>query len=259
MNKILSTVISIALLVAPAHALVVSDPGAYTRMAQQIQEAQKIFTEVKRQVEELQRLHKSVTGNLKRGVGSVRDIRRIKRMLEDILPSFYKLTLPDGTQLDNQSTEDITKAIDSIFISRSEFPDQAGVTEEQQQVYRQRAVKASLAYSESLLADMNDSLEKLEQLSAQIDETQTLKDAQDLTNRYLQELLTGQTKMILLLAQMSRAEAALSYTGVNNTEKGNLRPATSEEYLDYLGKRGSKYWKPAPGAEDTMKKLMGYE
>ena len=258
MRRLFIMFIASSLIHAQAFALVVSDPGAYTRMAQQIQEAQKIYTEAKRQVAEMQRIYKNLSGNLGRGKGSIRDIRRIKSILEDVLPAFYDLTLPDGTKLDKRSTEDIVKGIDNIFISSGKHPTEAGLTEEQKRVYRQRALKASLAYSESLLSDTTDSLEKLETLAAQIDETETLKDAQDLTNRYLQELLTGQTKVILLLAQMSRAEAALSYKGVGNEEQGTLKNVGGEEYLDMLGKKGSKYWKPRREAQDTMHKLMGY-
>tara|TARA_R110000868_G_scaffold138329_1_gene352300 strand:- start:23741 stop:24523 length:783 start_codon:yes stop_codon:yes gene_type:complete len=257
MKTTTSIVLTFLILATQVQALVVSDPGAYTRLIQQIQEAQKIYTEVKKQVQEVQRVYKNLEGNLKRGVGSLRDIRRIKGNIERLIPSLYRLSLPDGTEIDPSLSEDIGKAIDQIFISPTANPKEAELTEEQQRVYRQRALKSSLSFSESMLADVNKSLEQFESLAAQIDETEKLKDAQDLTNRYLQEILTGQTKVIMLLAQLARAEAALNYQGVENNEQGKVKAFTSEQYLDQLGKYGSKYWKAKPEAESIMHELMG--
>lgn len=238
-------------------ALIVSDPGAYIRIAQQIQEAQKIYSEVQKQVQEVQRVYKNLEGNLKRGVGSVRDIRRIKNNLQRLIPALYNLSLPDGTKIDPSISEDVGKALDQIFVSPTANPQESELTREQQRIFTQRTLKSSLSFSESILADIEQSLENFETLAAQIDETKTLKDSQDLTNRYLQEILTGQSKVIMLLAQLTRAEAALHYQGVENEEIGKRQEVTSEEYLDQLGKYGSQYWKANPDAESTMHELMG--
>ncbi len=260
MKQIFSILLAITLVISSyANALVVSDPGAYIRIAQQIQEAQKIYKEVQRQVQEVQRVYKNLEGNLKRGIGSIRDIRRIKSNLQRLMPAIYNLSLPDGTKVDPTVSEDIAKALDEIFVSPTANPKEAELSKEQQRIYRQRTLKSSLSFSESALADIEKSLETFESLASQIDETQTLKDAQDLTNRYLQEVLTGQSKVIMLLAQLTRAEAALHYQGVDNEEVGKRGNLTSEEYLDQLGKYGSKYWKEKPEAESTMHELMGID
>jgi hypothetical protein len=256
MKKTLIAVILSTVLIRPGHALVVSDPGAYSRQAQIIAEAKKQLESIKDVVSQAQRITKNLEGNLKRGRGAEKTLRELKDALEGVMPAMF--INGDGEMQDND-IETINKSLDEIFVSVERQPIEAELTAKQREAYRQRSLRAAVSYSEYILADMEQSLNKLENLSNEIDGTNTMKDAQDLNNRFMQEMLNNQTKMIVLMAQLVRAEGAYKLQGVEADETGDRLDYTSQDRTLNLMKYGSRYWAVSDEAHDLMRELQGLE
>ena len=225
---------------------VVTDPGAYTRMAKELEVMKEHVETATKQLEEAQRTVQQLSGNLKRGVGIERDLRKIKKIAADILPSFYNMSVPGGENVDPSDIQWLETQLDDIFTPKNKSPRDRELNKERRGAYTQRSLKAALLESEAAIGSTIASMEKLEQLMREIDETETLKDSQDLSNRLLGEVVATQNKIIILLAQLTRAQSVIHYTGVGRDDGGAKRQITKEEYTRELYSRGSKYWTPKP-------------
>jgi len=226
MKKLLATTaltVTIVIGSLSANALVVSDPSSYTYYVQQIQKAQAVVENGIETINEIQRQTAYISGNLKRGAGIERAIRKVKDSLINATPAIFDIE--DGFELktnvndlDLSDIEDVRKLLDELY-QKGGNPVDDVLTKERRNTYQQKSVKASIESAETVLARQQESLEKFEELAAKIDETEGLKDATDLQNRLLHELILIQQQQLALLAQFIRAEESLKYTGVDS-EKG---------------------------------------
>ena len=70
---------------------------------------------------------------------------------------------------------------------------------------------------------MGETFEKISQLAEEVDKTEDLKEATDLANRILIEMLSVQQQQLLIMANLARAEQLAVYDGVKTG---------SEDYSD---------------------------
>lgn len=217
-----------ATLSSPSYAIVVSDPGAYTRFAQALSQSQKEHGTILEQLDVQKKVLDAVSGNLKRGKG-------IDSMLSDLISSVKDSTIsihniPDmnSSKIDMSDMNDIQKTLDELYVTDDNYMKQSK-NYKYRELYKQRTVKAALENSEFLIAKQEEGMTRIQDLSKQIDETKTFKDAQDLTNRFLAELLTVQNQQLLLLAQLTRAEQALKFEGVATSGKEDINEDMTEE------------------------------
>jgi hypothetical protein len=80
---------------------------------------------------------------------------------------------------------------------------------------RQRALKDTIDRSEDLLAGLPNDFEELAKLAKQIDETKNQKDATDLTNSILVQILTVLQKQLELSTYLAQSQSILNFTGAN--------------------------------------------
>ena len=252
MKPVLPLIVLLATCAMPAHALVVSDPGAYARMAQQIQQMQDQLKQMVNVVSEAKKINENLTGNLQRGLGTEEDIRRLKGAVEKMIPTFAMQGVPNPSQSD---MERIGNELDKIFVSKESQPVEAELTKDQRDAYRKKAISNAVRYSEFVITDTEKSMNRLEDLSQEINKTQTMKDSQDLTNRYMQEMMANQVKLNLLLAQLVRAESAAKMQGVSANEGAQARKYTANEYNEMMSKYCSKYYSVKPQDDQLMKEL----
>ncbi|TKW61151.1 MAG: hypothetical protein DI628_00540 [Blastochloris viridis] len=252
MKSVLPAIILFSLSGGAIHALVVSDPGAYTRMAQQIQQMQDQVKQMTNVLNEAKRINENLTGNLKRGLGTDEDIRRLRGAVEKMIPTFTIKGLPNPSQSD---MERIGNELDKIFVSSQAQPVEAELTKDQRDAYRKKSISNAVRYSEYIITDTEKSMNRLEDLSQQINQTQSMKDAMDLNNRYMQEMMASQTKLNMLLAHLVRAESATKMQGVSPNEGVEARKYTAHEYNEMMSKYGSKYFSVNPDADQLMKEL----
>lgn len=252
MKRLLPVIAICSLAGSVGHALVVSDPGAYTRMAQEIQQMQEQVKQMTNVLNEAKRINENLTGNLQRGLGTDEDIRRLKGAVEKMIPTFNMQGMPNPSQSD---MERISNELDKIFISAERQPLEAELTKDQRDAYRKKSISNAVRYSEYIITDTEKSMNRLEGLSQDINKTQSMKDAQDLTNRYMQEMMASQVKLTMLLAQLVRAEGATKMQGVAATEGTTARKYTAREYNEMMSKYGSTYYSVNPEADQLMKEL----
>jgi hypothetical protein len=210
----------------PSHALVVSDPGTYTRMALQLEEASKQVELATSSVNELKSMNLSMTGNLQRGSGIERIIREVKNSVSGMTKSIFNISDGKGLSvniedLDMNDVEDVQVWLDEVFVEEDNITD-TSLTKKRRDDFRQLSLKGAIEAAETTLAGQEASLEKFEELAGKIDETETLKDSMDLQSRLLNELIIIQQRSLMLLAQLVRAESAMQYTGIKVDDTGQV-------------------------------------
>lgn len=222
--KFLFSTAAVALMlssVSPSHALVVSDPGAYQRFATLFQKHQQELTELKNQLEEQKKMVANISGNLKRGLGVDRTIGQLFDRVKKTTQAIQDIPGIDAAKLDPSEMEEVQNMFDVLYTPSPDIGAKAK-NHKERAIYKQRTIKSALENSEFILSKQSDTLQRFDDLSKEVNETQSLKDATDLLNRLITELLIIEQQQLELMAQMARAEQAQRFTGVTSegTDQG---------------------------------------
>ena len=81
---------------------------------------------------------------------------------------------------------------------------------------QQEALKDVVATSQATLGGLKDRMDTINDLAGQVNQTANMKDAQDLTNALLVEVLKTLTDMLAIAAQANQASALINYTGATD-------------------------------------------
>lgn len=81
---------------------------------------------------------------------------------------------------------------------------------------QQEALKNVVATSQATLGGMAERMDTINELAKQVNQTANMKDAQDLTNALLVEVLKTLTDMLAVAAQANQASALFNYTGATD-------------------------------------------
>lgn len=252
---------------------VVTDPGSYGYLAEQITSAGKqlektttLINKAKEQIDNLKAVQQKVDGvgdqlkgHYDRAKGFVADVKGIREKLED-----------SPTTLQGQYAKwkdlkfvDPKKALDDFFKDpRSDNSDVFEALDRKYEV-RQTALKNSIVEAENLLQAAPDRLKLIEKLAKQIDETKNTKDAADLTNRLLVEMWRTTEEIKMLLAHTSEAQGLLNFSGVSKevtTKRKEAVTANNEKRKkgpmdDMLRSQG---FDPNNLSNDSLYKAIGF-
>jgi len=224
-------------------------------MAQEMMELKRHYDVLKEQFDEMQNIHKSVTGNLKRGKGIARDLGKLQDLAENMTKSFINLNPnQEMDDYDLSNIEDLQDALDTIYSDEQDVL-QRTQTDQQRKDYQQRSVRSALEGSEVLINLQGERMQKIQELADEIDKTETLKDAQDLSNRLLGEILLVQQQALLLQAQYVRANQSLNYQYADregaeapeSTRPSEIQKRGAEEFSDKMKQlREDRGWKKSP-------------
>lgn len=225
---LVGTLVVLLVLSAPAFGVgeVVTDPGAYSHMVQQIGEMNKLITKAREQVETLggiktvlQDVKYSTEGAYGRGVGILDTVQGVADNATDFGSSLKKAGDFSDFSKDKFNKRaspyrEVNVRLDGVFKDpRSKdydfWKDKAKRENAQQQIY-----KDNLNQAEVTLEEMPKRLERLGKLSDQIEQTKGLKDAADLQNRFLAELLLIQQEALKMLSHIAQALAVARYEGI---------------------------------------------
>lgn len=233
-------------------ALVVSDPGAYARWAQYFEQ----FSESIKQLEQLESELVTIEGKLtgSRGYGSTiqADINRLRSKLERYTDGILDVDIEGITGSNERKVGDVQDMLDTIFNKERKLKGLGELDKPLVNAYREDVLRAALERSTVEIASARDTYDKLDVISREIDTAESLKDAQDLTNKLLSQLILVQQKNVELLAEMIRAEAAQKYTGSYDDVKRKDETRTqrrirenqeAQENLKDWKYEGSKYCK----------------
>lgn len=209
---------------------IVSDPGSYGYYVQQIKEAQKAVSEAQKQVETLggikttaDQAKRAVMGNYNRAMGLVNDLQRLEKKLAStpttIQGSAKKwLSLGDaGLEIGEDGFYAVGKILDTHWIDPRDLKKNAERLKHLDQIYqvKQASLRGNIEASDEILRTMPERLKKIAGLADQIDHTENIKDAQDLTNRFLAEILKVLAEMSAIAAKIGESYALMNYQGVS--------------------------------------------
>lgn len=247
---VLAAVLSVATM--PAYAgMVVTDPHSYTYFVEQIKKQAELVEKAAKQVEtmggvltEAKKIQANITGHYNRAVALVNRIENLGKLVKSepsggILGEAKKWgnvgravsgiakdgaaeggrVVKDVADIDTGNVyEDTKKVLDQVFTDPRDISNPAERTRSMSRRYQvqQDALKEVVARSERTLAGVKDRVATISELANMIDKTENQKDAQDLTNRILVEVLATLTDMLQIAAQSNQAEALFNYRGATD-------------------------------------------
>ena len=252
---VVCTILVIVLVLSPgrAAAMTVSDPGSYGYYVQQLQKAQlqiaeqmkqfevltKSYSMLQEQFKELQNIKDQVKGYYDQGKAFVDKIKSIKNQIEAIPSS----VIGRGKELaglieDIGDFTDAADMLDAVFgdpRSADYNPWQSLAPKYQ---LRQQGLKDTIEKSEKLLGGMKDRFAALEDLTGKIDSTENIKEAQDLTNVFLAQIISILSEQLALTAQIGEAQALLNFSGVKDDELRRMQAEKAEKKAKYEEAKG---------------------
>ncbi|MBU1404322.1 MAG: type IV secretion system protein [Proteobacteria bacterium] len=210
---------------------VVTDPTSYTYYVKQIAEAQKQLAETQKQVETLggiktiaDKAQRAVVGNYNRAKGLVSDLQRIRKKLE-ATPTTMQGTAKkwlslgnDGLEIGEDGFVSVGKLLDTNWIDPRDIKNNVERLKKIDQIYqvKQASLRGNIEASDEILRTMPERLKTIEGLVEQIDQTENVKDATDLNNRFLAEILKVLAEMSAIAAKIGESYALLNYQGASD-------------------------------------------
>lgn len=250
---ILNVAMTVMLYSMSAHAgMVVTDPTSYTYY---VEELKKMATQVEQGAKQVETLggvlttandiNNKMMGHYNRAAGLVKRIDRLQKVLTrdthgdmfERLKQIGDAGRGTGGVLRGTASEakyagqdyaaltgedlfaDTRKVLDMNFGDPRDRTDPMAKyrTADAKYQVQQEALKNVVATSQATLGGMADRMATINDLANQVDQTANMKDAQDLTNSLLVEVLKTLTDMLAVAAQANQAAALFNYSGA--TEK----------------------------------------
>lgn len=231
-----------------AAAILVEDPTSYgyyaeqiTQMAKQLEESVKQVTTMGGVLTTVQDQYKAITGTYNRAMGIINRVTRLATAMSNMPKNggFLKKLqwiqrmggAVGGVMRDTAREIDRNgKTRDGVYKSTKlildeVFGDAKGDKAIDRRTKRQLGeeltqdtLKEAVATNEAVLADMDDRLATIKELADQIDATVNMKDAQDLTNRILVEVLYTLQDLLTISATANKAATLIHYRGIRDSD-----------------------------------------
>ncbi|ACS78383.1 hypothetical protein [Maridesulfovibrio salexigens] len=238
-----------------AEAMTVSDPGSYGYYVQQLKEAQLQLAAAKEQIanqlqeikvlqdtykmateqlKELNDIKDQVKGYYNQGKDLVGKIKSIKSQIEAVPNTL----LDQGQAIMSIIGElgDFTNpevALDKIFGDPRSPDYNPWETLSMKYEIRQNGLKNALNHSEKLLKGMKERFAGIEELTNKIDHTENIKEAQDLTNVLLTQIIAVLSEQLALQAQLGIATNLMDFSGVKDGELKRIESARESSKSKY--------------------------
>ena len=182
--------------------------------------------------DEARKTANSLEGNLNVGRGIQGKISRLRRGVENSSVVFSQLPLEGNIDIEDV---DFSNPEEIIEVLTEQFNSDVGM--KQMEVYRasqaktkDAAFKDAIVDSQRIIGEIPENLNTLSALAAEVDRTQTQKEATDLNNRLLLEILSIQTQQLELLARIARAEQLAAYQGIEGKDIPEENDRSSSSY-----------------------------
>ncbi|NDV20368.1 hypothetical protein GO013_13205 [Pseudodesulfovibrio sp. JC047] len=191
------------------------------KTVQQLETALQQLELVQKYTDTIESTYEKAHTNYSRAKGVYDDLMAVKTFYDKTKASWmgryekYK-GFYDAVSNPDKAIEDFEDLLDDAFVDpRSIDPDKWKSLMNRQFDLRQLALKELLDKSEKTTQGMGARVEKAQELARSIDSTNSEKDAADLNNRLLLEILLVLQDMLALDAQYQQSMAALKYDGVS--------------------------------------------
>lgn len=251
-KRLTCLLLSLSLTASPASAgMVVTDPNSYTYYVEQLKKMEEQVTQYAKQIEtmngvltEAQKIERNLTGHYSRAMALVNRVKRLSDTMNSqptgIIGEAKKWgnvgrqiggvlggAANEGRQVvkdvndiaGTELYEDTKKILDQVFTDPRDInnPQELYRSMDRRNQIKQGALKEVVAKAEQTLGGIKERIKTVQELGETVDKTENQKDAQDLTNRILLEVLATLTDLLAVAAQANQAQALLSYTGVNDS------------------------------------------
>lgn len=275
MKKAIAVVLAF-LAIAPAPALAewpVFDMNAAKQHIEQLKEAQKQLAELQKQVEtlggiktEAEQARRAVMGNYNRAMSMVRDLQRIQKKLESTpttIQGYAKKWFSlgqDGLEIGEDGFVAVGKILDTQWVDPRDIKNHVEKLKRLDQVFqvKQASLRGNIEASDEILRAMPERMKNLEDLTKQIDETENIKDAQDLTNRFLAEILKALAELTMVGARMQESYALMNYQGASDaTMQQRIQTQSNEPREGWAAKELRKEgYDPKNMTRSDQRKIM---
>lgn len=249
------SVVCVASISKDAHAIggvgdVVSDPISYTYYVEQIEKTTESISVGKDQVENLAGLRDQVDdltsqfrGNYNRALNLVNSVGDLHNEV-DTIPSSFDAAENEYNSLngDYDGYSKVDENLNKAFNDPRRKNYNPNLVNAYKYNLQQLSKKNTIRSSEGLLDNQRNRINTLENISAQIDKTENSKDATDLNNRFLAELVKGQIEILAVLVRMAKIEALDGYSGYED-DVAKERIKTLENRANGKDDRDFKFFK----------------
>ncbi len=222
--------------------LVVADPAALAKLVDTINQGQQMILNMEKQIALAEKTADNFKGNLKRSAALINSLNTYKNILAEVrrtLPDIEPENLPAGRAPDMSQPKDVNDAIDYIY---NPYHARGDLSRNMQQSHKQATTRSALATAELSIANTDKRFRELAELTAEIDGTQSLKDAADMANKLLLKILMAVEELTNLQAQLVRMEAAKNYKGLR-AKKLKPKTLTAGEKLELEITNGGQMFK----------------
>lgn len=271
-----SAVAIVVLLSVPGPALAewpTFDMQAAKQRIEQLKEAQKALGEAQKQVEtlggiktEAEQARRAVMGHYSRATSMVRDLQRIQKKLEATPTTIQGYATKwlslgqDGLEIGEDGFVSVGKILDTQWVDPRDIKNHVERLKRMDQVFqvKQASLRGNIEASDEILRAMPERMKALEDLTKQIDETENIKDAQDLTNRFLAEILKALAELTMVGAKMQESYALMNYQGASDaTMQQRIQTQSSEPRDGWAAKELRKEgYDPKNMTRSDQRKIM---
>ena len=234
---------------------VVFDPSVFARQLEQLVEAKNQVTQLQQQLTQLQSIENTMKGTSSLGSGLIPEITSLKGITSNLTSSITGMT---GIPAGSANVQDMSKMLDSVFMPDSQLP--KDISKPLRRDYWQKSLKSSLELSETLINHSGSELERISALAANIDTTSTVAEKLDLSNRISVESLTLLQQILVLMAQLARAESSAKYVGIYSNTQPQQSKGMRQEVMEAAtgGKAITKMPTSISGDADKQLKALGF-
>lgn len=206
---------------------VVFDPSVFARQLEQLTEAKNQVTQLQQQLSQLQSIENTMKGSSTLGSGLIPQLNDLKSITGNLTNSVTGMT---GIPAGNANVQDISKMLDTVFTPDSQLP--KDISKPVRYDYWQKSLKSSLELSETLINHSSAKIDKISSLAAQIDNNSTVADKLNLSNRISVESLAILQQILVLMAQLTRAESSAKYVGIYSNTQPEQSRGMRQEVMD---------------------------
>jgi conjugal transfer/entry exclusion protein len=260
-----TTAVSLVLMVLTTAAqagMVVTDPTSYSYYVEQLKKQAELIESATKQVETMggvldtaNSIESKLMGHYNRATGIVNRITKLQKVLNRDNDGNLFATLKQigdagratggvlrgsadelnatgkdyGSLTGNDLFVDTQKVLDWNFGDPRDKSDPMAQYRNADSKYQsqQGALKGVIANSEALLGGVKDRIDGLKDLAQQANSTANMKDAQDMTNAILIEILKTLTDFLAIAAQANQANALLNFSGATDQTMADRQKALS--------------------------------
>lgn len=236
---------------AEAQTIVVTDPGAYTYL-------NGLDKKLQEQVQFLQKVqdvslstNSALTGNKKSAYGINTNMISYDEYFQIKSAALSEARIPQPAEKPEQISRQIDVTFPYLKVTAPTASDSKEAADIIKNTFRALAAKHALVFADMILNTSKTRIYQIRSLANDIDSTATTKEAIDLNNRLLLEIITEIRNTNLLLANYIKSQTANSYEGqISAVYSPNSNTAKNVDDL-FAGRSalGSSMMRPSKGGK----------